>query len=376
MADRQSDKIANIERNSWIALNQARGMTAELFYHLVERFGSPRDLWSAPEKEIKKVFSDRSSFVFDSIIELRDKGEDGTQEIERAAQGGAKILTLLDDDYPAPLREIPKPPPPPVLYYKGTLSEHDNEWSVAIVGTRKCTGYGSAVAFDLAKSLSRKGYTIISGMAAGIDTAAHNGALKAGGRTIAVFGTSIDKVFPAGNLNLAKNIKDSGLILSEFPMSARGEKMNFPRRNRIISGMSRGTIVVEAGKKSGALITAELANEQGREVFAVPGDVHTSVSRGPHWLIKHGAYLVETADDVIEILGGPQGQSEMEFEETLQDSGHKKIYEIVSEAPAGFDEIRAAIGAPASEVSAALMMLQMKGLIRELPGKIYVAVSK
>ncbi len=376
MDKNKSDEKKGEERKYWIALNQAKGMTAELFYHLVERFGSPAEAWSASDREIKKVFFGKSKYVYESIIELRKSGEDGTRETERAKELGAGIITLLDDDYPAMLREIPKPPPPPVLYYKGTLSKQDDEWSVAIVGTRRCTGYGSAVAFDLARNLCNRGYTIVSGMAAGIDTAAHKGALKAGGRTVAVFGTSIDKVFPANNLKLAKKIKENGLVLSEFPVGAFGDKLNFPRRNRIISGMSKGIIVVEAGIKSGALITAELAVEQGKEVLAIPGDIHTSVSRGPHWLIKHGAYLVESADDVLEILGCPKGQVELGFEEDIQDGNQKKAYEIVSRAPAGFDEICAALDAPVSEVTAGLMMLQMKGLIRELPGKIYVAVSK
>jgi len=356
----------NDARKYWIALNQAPGMTPTVFYRIVEFFGDPGKVWNASPSELINC-GNLTPAVRESILKLRDI-EDGREEIKRAESAGAEILTLTDDGYPHLLKETPEPPP--VLYIKGKLPPDDG-WTVAIVGTRNCTGYGSDAAFRLASELAGKGYTIVSGLAKGVDSAGHKGALQAGGRTVAVFGTGIDTVYPPAHAGLASEIERSGALLSQFPIGVDVGKWFFPMRNAVISGLSRGVIVVEAGEKSGAMITANLADEQSREVFAVPGDINRSNARGPHWLIKHGAHLVESAEDVIAVLGSPKGQSELRLEEVPENHIHAKVLDIISERPAQFDEICALAGMRTSEVTSLLMMMEMKGLIRRLPGGLY-----
>ncbi|MBU0573431.1 MAG: DNA-processing protein DprA [Candidatus Margulisbacteria bacterium] len=281
-----------------------------------------------------------------------------------------------DPSYPENLTNIHNPPD---IYVKGEILEKDKR-AVAIVGTRRATNYGLETAYSFAKQLASLGFTIVSGLAEGIDTQAHRGALDAGGRTIAVFGHGLDRVFPPGNLSLAEEILEKGgAWVSEFAPGVHAEKWTFPARNRIISGLSLGTIVVEGGYKSGAMITAKYANDQGREVFAVPGNINLEQSKGPHWLIKQGAKLVESVEDILE-----------EFERILQTRFHfdapskeKKDYSGLSEKELGIvkllgveeahiDRISSKAGLPSPEVSSILAMLEIKGFIKQLPGKMFL----
>jgi DNA processing protein len=365
----RKDSDTKSNRRFWVALNQVDGMDPYVFFRLVERYGSPEQVWNAPEVELLK-FGTKNPIVIQKLIDLR-KRESGSEELVRAAEAGYTVATLLDPEYPKPLREIPIPPP--VIYIRGEWKAGD-EKAVAIVGTRECNGYGRRVTEDLAGDLVAKKYTIVSGLAHGIDAVAHRGALQAGGRTVAVKAVGLDVNYPAAHKDLSGEIAAHGAVVSEFPIGTTArDKWQFHRRNRIISGLARGTVVVQAQQKSGSLITAAHAVEQGRQVFAVPGDVLNPLTRGCHWLIKHGAHLVESAEDILEIFGESGGQCDIEFTETQLDGNQKDVHEILKGGPIQFDEICSKLGKPAHEVSSALMMLEMKGHARQLPGKLYEA---
>lgn len=356
-------------RRFWVALNQVDLMAPDVLFRLVEKFGDPEQVWSASEAELAVCLPPKSKVLM-NLLSLRTR-EDGSEELARAADLGFRVVTIVDPDYPELLKDIPFPPS--VLYVKGEIKKED-ERAVAIVGTRECNGYGRRVATDLAGELSAHGYTIVSGMAHGIDAAAHRGALEAGGRTIAVKAVGLDVNYPEAHKKLSEQIAAQGAVVSEFPigMNAR-DKWQFPRRNRVISGLSRGTIVVQARERSGSLITANHAVEQGRPIFAVPGDVLVPLMRGCHWLIRHGAHLVESASDVLEIFGEAGGQTEIEFTEETVEGTQKDVLDVLRNGLLHFDEICARLGRNAREVSAALMMLEMKGLVREIPGKLFEA---
>ncbi|MEW6201542.1 MAG: DNA-processing protein DprA [bacterium] len=354
------------ERIYWSAVNSVSGMHPDLFFRLLEHFGTMQALWEAPASALEA--DDVLSPVMREHILSARKDRDARREVQIALEKGVKIVTMEDDDYPVPLRTIPQPPP--VLYIKGKWEKTD-ERSIAIVGSRRCTQYGRDLASEIAEGLAKQSVTVVSGLAAGIDTWAHRGALSAGGRTIAVLGSGIDYIYPPLNKRLAEEIAGSGAIITEFPFGEKPEKRNFPRRNRIISGLTLGTIVIEARPGSGALITAEYAAAQGRRIFAVPGDVKTELNRGPHQLIRSGAALVESAEHVLQELGIEPTQEQIHFEPELE-GREQLIYSMISTAPCSFDEICARTSSTASEVSSTLLMLEMKNLIRQLPGKMYV----
>lgn len=346
-------------------------MTPELFYGLIDNFGSATEAWGASKENIENI-KGFGPAVREKFLDLRDR-EDGSQELERAAEIGCRIVTLPEPEYPESLRRTPAPAP--ALYIKGELKESD-KWAIAIVGTRKCSGYGRDMAFNLARELAAQGFTIVSGLAKGIDASAHKGALAAGGRTIAVFGTPVNVVYPPAHHELALEVFSRGALISEFPLGMKPEAWFFPRRNRVVSGLSRGVVVVQAPEKSGAMITAGIAVEQDRKVFAVPGDVNVEASRGPHWLLKYGAHLVESAEDVVNILGSPRGQVELELDLVSEpvEPTQARVLSGIKDTPILFDELCAAVKLPAREVSPALMMLEMMGHVRQLPGKMYVRI--
>jgi DNA processing protein len=267
-----------------------------------------------------------------------------------------------------------------LLYLKGSLNPSDNN-SVSIVGSRRATRYGKTVAERLAGDLARLGITVVSGLAYGIDTAAHKGALAGGGRTIAVLGCGVDIVYPRANANLYEQIPSSGALISEFPMGSQPDAAFFPIRNRIVSGLSLGTLVVEAPRRSGALITAHHALEQGREVFAVPGDIYSPYCEGCHRLIKEGAKLVENVYDIIGELEG--GLSEIKSEVAVESAtpeqsivpmsaDEKRIFNFLSMTPEHIDDIAGECDLTAARVSSALMTLEIKGLIEQVPGKRFI----
>jgi DNA processing protein len=298
--------------------------------------------------------------------------ERATGVYRRMKQDGIAMIALGEEGYPAPLAEIAVPPP--VLFVKGSLLPADDK-AIAIVGSRKPSLAGLRMAADLAGDLARAGFTIVSGLARGIDTAAHRGALEAGGRTIAVLGSGIDVTYPPENGSLADSIAARGATLSEFVPGTRPVKGNFPRRNRLISGLALGTVVVEAGERSGALITADAALEQNRTVFAVPGTPGYAGAKGANKLLKEGAKLVESAADVLEDIAPqvrPQpGQPTLGFAAGLT-GAEERVSDLLSDAPAHVDEIARHLGMPAHNVLAVLLSLETKGLARPLPGKFYV----
>lgn len=284
------------------------------------------------------------------------------------ADKNIKETPLSDVFYPKNLKNIYDPPDP--LYVKGRIVPGD-DIAVAIVGSRKASLYGLKTCEKLAYELAGMGVTIVSGLARGIDSAAHRGALKAGGRTIAVFGCGLDYIYPSENKKLAEEIEQNGALVSEFPAGAMPLPYNFPKRNRIISGLSLGVVVVEASKDSGALITADFALEQGREVFAVPGKIDASTSTGTHRLIKEGAKLVEGADDILEELNLKSTVQSSPMPNAGIDEYEQKIYSILSDEPKYIDEITKEANLVSSEVCDILLRLQLKKLIKELPGKRY-----
>jgi DNA processing protein len=305
---------------------------------------------------------------------------------------GVATLDLADEHYPAWLRAIPDPPP--VLYCDGSLEPGDRQ-AVAIVGSRRATPYGLRVTDALARELSRLGFTIVSGFARGIDAAAHRAALASGGRTVAVLGCGLDVDYPSGHASLRAEIAGSGAVLTEFAPGTAPFATNFPRRNRIISGLALGVVVVEAAEDSGSLITARLALEQGREVFAVPGPIDAPTSRGPHGLLKQGAKLVETVNDIVEELlpqlespltptlsGNPllprmqrvMGRGKRE-EESSEPEGlsqeERLIYSVMGREPLHLDDLTEQSRLPAAEVARILLGLELKALVHQLPGQQY-----
>lgn len=282
-------------------------------------------------------------------------------------------MTSGDETYPSRLKNIYDPPP--VLYVRGQLRKED-EVAVAIVGSRKTSSYGRAMTERVSQELATRGVTIVSGMARGIDSVAHQGAISAGGRTIAVLGCGVDVVYPPENRNLFQDIIDHGAILSEFPMGSPPEGSHFPKRNRVISGLSVGVVVVEAGQRSGSLITANYALEQGRDVFAVPGNIGMASSRGTNQLIKQGAKLVESSQDIlIEIT--PQWQKEDEITPPAKDPANhlpeeeRGLYGLLTETPIHIDEIIRESQLEPGRVMSLLLELELKGFVSQWPGRCF-----
>lgn len=300
-----------------------------------------------------------------------------TAELRRIDEFGCRVVAQTDAEYPPLLREIYDPPI--VLYVKGTLKPDDKN-AVALVGSRQTTTYGNEVARRLGYQLAYAGVTVVSGGARGVDTAAHQGALAAKGRTLAVLGTGINLVFPAENRELYERIADHGAIMTQFPFNRPADKQSFPIRNRIVAGMTLGTVVVEANLTSGALITANFANEYGRQVFAVPGRIDSPRSKGCHDLIKKGAKLCEGLEDILsefEYLFPPSNRTATADESGIQPAlalsePEQKILATLSALEQTTDDIIRATGLPASATNVALFSLEMKRLIRQLPGKLFV----
>ena len=299
-------------------------------------------------------------------------------QIYLAEKFAAKIISQVDASYPELLKNIYDPPI--VLFVKGEPETLKTK-SIGIVGTRRASRYGLEIARKLAFDLASLGITVVSGLASGIDTAAHQGALEAKGKTIAVFGCGLDTIFPAANRGLAKEIEGNGALVSEYAFGSLTSKASFPRRNRIISGLSLGTIVIEGDYKSGAMITAKCALDQGREVFAVPGDVRLEQSNGPHWLIKQGAKLVENVGDVVEEFGMVMPEKMSNDKLKMSNEGRidlnlsddeKRVVAALSLEPKHLDIICFETGFSLQQISSLLLALEMKKAIKQLPGKVFV----
>jgi len=368
---------------------------AVTYRKLANVFGSAEGALAAPRDRLLEVPGIGPETAA-AIVESRsDSAERAAKEAERAEGLGIRLVPCTAPDYPRPLRSIYDPPL--VLYVRGEYAPGD-ELAVGIVGARRCSYYGRSTAEILAGALCRSGFTVASGLARGIDSAAHRGALDAGGRTIAVLGNGLGAVYPPENEKLAEEIAASGAIFSEFAIDAKPDRGNFPRRNRIISALSLGIVVVEGNERSGALITARWAGEQGREVFAVPGKIDSPLARGPHRLIKDGAKLVESVDDILEELGpiadglqtaeavaeegdaseGEGGAGDADLAGRLAErltGAEREIYELLSTDPVSVDDLIYSSERPPAEVSSALMLLEIKRFCRQLPGKRFVRTN-
>lgn len=357
----------NKEKQYWIAFTSIPGIGRVRLAQLERHFGSLADAWNAPVEEIFHAGLDAS--VARSIARHRPLVSPDA-EIERIERSGVSVVTSEEPGYPASLREIYDYPP--VLYTRGEpLGEKDMR--VAIVGTRRASVYGRQVAQELSTDLATNGVTVVSGLARGIDTIAHRSSLEAGGRTVAVFACGLDIVYPAENERLVQDIMKNGTIVSEYPLGMRPRSENFPRRNRILSGLSLGVIVVEADENSGAMITARFALEQDREVFAVPGSILSPLSKGTNSLIRDGAKLVTGVTDVLEELNLSAVSRQMEMREIIPDTpAEAALLEELGAEPVHIDEVCRRCGLPVAEVSGTLAMMELKGLIRQVGAMNYV----
>ncbi len=362
----------------WLRLKNVPGIGNLLFYRLVNHFGSPQRVLNASTISLQKV-SGVSSRMAAAILASPRASEETRKEIDRCHRQGYRIITQQDHQYPALLRHIPDPPP--VLYCHGQLD--GTACHISMVGSRKATSYGLSSARKLSRGLAVKGISVVSGMARGIDSAAHNGALAGGGPTIAVLGSGLDRIYPAENRKLFNRIAGNGAVISEFPLDAGPEAHHFPQRNRIISGMSLGTVVVEAARRSGSLITARLAAEQGREVFAIPGSISAATARGPHQLIRQGAVLVETAEDIIKEVAPQIGLEENSMLTVDKDKDgavasfslsvtESEIWGAIGPYPVHIDELARRCGQNMATLTAALCQLEIKGAVNQEPGKFFV----
>jgi DNA processing protein len=357
----------------WLALTRVKGLGAVGCKKLLTQFADPVKIFSATPAELKSIDGMQSD-ALEGLMSFSDwAGVE--EEMRRIDAAGVSLIRFNDKNYPARLRTIADPPP--FLYVKGELRAADDR-AVAIVGSRSASDYGRRVARDLARGLASRGFTVVSGMARGIDGMAHEATLNAQGRTIAVLGSGVDRAYPPEHEQLYQRISENGAVISELPIGTRPLAFNFPARNRLISGLSLGVVVVEATEKSGSLITASLALEQGREVFAVPGEVGASRSRGAHQLIRQGAKLVETVNDIIEEIA-PQlskrdgaGETTERRELPAQAADDvRKIFALLQEHALHIDEVIEGSGLSPSKVSEILLNLELQGFLQQLPGNRY-----
>jgi DNA processing protein len=346
----------------WIGLSLVEGLGAQSYRALLSHFGSPDLIYSASRNELRKVVPDS---IAQRIVEGLN-AEVTAPALTWLEHAGNHLITLADAHYPRALLEIPDPPP--LLYCKGRL-ELLNTPALAIVGSRNSTPQGEKTAEAFAKALSDSGYCIVSGMALGIDGAAHRGALQGQASTVAAVGTGLDIVYPAKHRQLAHDIAERGLLISEFPLGTPSMAQNFPRRNRIISGLARGCLVVEANLQSGSLITARLAAEQGREVFAIPGSIHSPVAKGCHQLIKQGAKLVDSIHDILEELGEPP-VLETAAQSADAETGNP-ILGCMGYDPITMDGLIERSGLTSESLSSMLLVLELEGKVASLPGGRY-----
>jgi len=356
------------ELRAWIALRLTPGIGTVVCKNLLEAFGSPERIMAAPQEELAAV--DGMSPRLAVVLKSSRANPEVDCELKKLSATDIHVITYNAPDYPLPLKNIYDPPP--YLYVRGRLQPADCN-AIAVVGSRNASDYGLRAAADISRELAEAGLTIVSGMAAGIDAAAHRGALEAGGRTIAVLGCGADVCYPVGNRRLYDTIAQTGAIVSEYAPGTGPDTYHFPARNRIISGLARAIVVVEAGPKSGSLITARLALEQGRDVFAVPGSIYSFKTRGAHQLIRSGAALIESGRDIIETLGmtaeaaASQQQPEPAPEELNPEA--RRIYDLLAAGPAHIDRLISGTDLTSSAVSTALLELELSGFIRQLPGK-------
>ena len=356
----------------WVGFTLVPGIGRAKFSLMEQFFGSLESAWYASAKELEAAGLDSRSV--DAIIAKRP-AISLDAELEKLERYNVKALTWKDEAYPSMLKEIYDLPP--VLYVRGDLTPADNI-SVAVVGTRRPTYYGREITEHIATDLARNRVTIVSGLARGIDAAAHRAALEAGGRTIAVSGCGLDIVYPGDHANLARQIMECGALVSEFPLGTRPRADNFPRRNRIMSGLSLGVLVIEAREASGALITARWALEQNRDVFAVPGSILSPASRGTNRLIQEGAKLIADSRDILEELNLTFTAQQGTLPETVIPTTETEslIMRHLSSQPTHIDEVGRQCGLPIATVSSTLAVMELKGMVRQVGGMNYTAARE
>lgn len=357
------------QKKYWVGFNLVKGIGPARLRVLLDHFGDIESAWKASSKDLEA--SRLGPKLINALLELRSS-DTLERTWENIQEQETTVLTWEDPEYPRRLKEIDQPPP--LLYLRGALRETD-QWAVAIVGTRRATTYGRQVSDEIAGTLAGNGITIVSGLARGVDGFAHQASLEAGGRTLAVLGSGVDRIYPPEHRGLAEKILANGALISDYPPGTAPEAANFPPRNRIISGLSQAVIVVEAGKKSGALITAAFAAEQGREVFAVPGNIHAPQSKGTNLLIREGAHILLNAQTVLEVLNMAQVSEHRAARTVLPaDTVEAQLYELLGREPLHVDDIRTRTDLPIEEVSAALTLMELKGMVRQVGNMCYVAV--
>lgn len=354
------------ERAYWVGFHHVPFIGPARLRRLLETFGTLEQAWHAPVQELRRCLENRA---VEGLVQTR-ASLDVAATMAHIERSGARIVTSSEAAYPGLLKEIAAPPP--VLYYLGELLETDRT-AVAVVGTRRITPYGREVTARIASGLARAGVTVVSGLARGVDGVAHQAALDAGGRTIAVLGSGVNQIYPPEHRNLAQRISEQGAIVSDYLPDTAPDGPNFPPRNRIISGLSLGVVVVEAPERSGALITVDFAADQGREVFAVPGPVTAVNSSGCNRILREGARLVRSAEDVLEDLQihrlhEPPAPVQRSLPMSPED---ERLLAVMSAVPRHIDEIAALCDAPVVEISTRLMLLELKGVVRNTGSQFY-----
>lgn len=364
--DAQQSHAQQSRTGYWVALNRVSGVGPSRLTALLELAGDIESAWRAPIQMLREARFDRATI--EALLEAR-RTLDPAHELERLQRAGVRVFTWDDEDYPEGLRSIDRSPP--VLYVRGTLQPSD-ELAVAIVGTRHASSYGREVAHSLATELGRSGVTVVSGLAMGIDAVAHRAALDAGGRTLAVLGSGVDEIWPAQNRTLGADVMRSGALVADYALGTRPEARNFPPRNRIISGLSRAVVIVEAGSRSGALITAQYGAGQGRDVYAVPGNILNAGSAGCNALIRDGAIPLLSVDELLATLQVErvrlQQSARVSVKATPQESA---LLATLSLEARHMDDIVRAAALPSSAVVGLLTLMEMKGLVRQTAPQFY-----
>lgn len=359
------------DKKYWIGFNLIKGIGAVRMQGLVAYFGDLETAWKADPAELAEA--GLGAKVIERVLGAR-KQIDLDQVWAKIEAQGIQIHTWVDESYPARLREIDQPPP--VLYIRGEYLL-DDLFAVAIVGTRKVTPYGRQVTEEIASFLAANGITVVSGLARGVDAIAHQTALRAGGRTIAVLGSGVDKIYPPEYRGLAEQMMQRGAIISDYAVGTPPDASNFPPRNRIISGLSLAVVVIEAAETSGALITAEFAAEQGREIFAVPGSILAPQSKGTNRLIQNGALPLLTPADLMQALDLTRiGEQKSARKVLPSDETEARVLNVLGSEPVHVDEIRHQANLPIEKVSATLALMELKGMVRQVGGMNYVAVRE
>ncbi|GAB4161896.1 MAG: DNA-processing protein DprA [Candidatus Promineifilaceae bacterium] len=358
------------DQKYWLGFNLVKGIGPAKIQALLNYFQDLELAWYASQSDLERLGLDQRAI--NNLLESR-ASLNLDQELARVKAANISLLTWNDPAYPRYLREIPDAPP--LFYMYGQLNEVD-QWAVAVVGTRRLTTYGRQVTRTLVTGLVSNGVTIVSGLARGIDSVAHQTALEMGGRTIAVLGSGLDTIYPPENRTLAARIgqKGQGAVITEYALGVQPDAKNFPPRNRVISGLSMGTLVVEAGERSGALITADFALEQNREVFAVPGNINSPASQGPNRLIQKGAKLVTCVEDILEDLNINMVSERVAVQMALPDTAEEAaLLAILSPQPVHIDDLARQTGLPSALVSSTLTLMELKGMAQQVGGMNYIS---